>query len=315
MKTKTVDVGRITGFSSYELAVKNGSFTGTEQDYVNKEMNVYNDMKTYADDSITTMNQLVADITNSIVSGSTTIDLSEVVASRGTFNSLPDRLLDNDNSITTILARLQAITNGGSGTAGGDLIEDAYIDNNGYLVVKVKDSADNSIYGNIEMRNTGSQIQWRSVGFVEWQPLVRLQDLMPKFTNVIVNAIDSTDTPSGSITNIGNMHELVLNIPKGEDGVNGGQILDAEVNTDGELILTVSNSDYAIVSGGTTSPLPMLSIGTVTTVGPDVDASASITGTPTNPILNLEIPRGKTTRLTKAYVGTDGLLVFNYEEV
>lgn len=314
MKTKIVDVGRITGFSSYELAVKNGVFTGTEEEYVNKEINVYNNMKTYADDSITTMNRLIASITDDIIAG-TSIDLSEVVASRGTFNSLPERLTDSDSSIAVILSRLQAITSGGSGTAGGDLIEDAYIDNDGYLVVKVKDSADGSIYGNIEMRNNGSQIQWRSAGFVDWQPLVRLQDLMPKFTNVIVTAIDPSAEPSGFVNNIGDAHELVLNIPRGEDGVNGGQILDAEVNDNGELILTVSNSDYAVMDGTTISAFPMLSIGTVDTLGPDENASASITGTPTNPILNLGIPRGKTTKLTNAHVGPDGLLIFDYQEV
>ena len=40
---RKINVGRITGLSSYELAVKHG-FEGTEEDYVNKEQKIYNDM-------------------------------------------------------------------------------------------------------------------------------------------------------------------------------------------------------------------------------------------------------------------------------
>lgn len=40
---REINVGRITGLSSYELAVKYG-FIGTEEDFVAKEMNTYNKM-------------------------------------------------------------------------------------------------------------------------------------------------------------------------------------------------------------------------------------------------------------------------------
>lgn len=41
--TREINVGRITGLSSYELACKYG-FVGTEEEYVNKETDIYNKM-------------------------------------------------------------------------------------------------------------------------------------------------------------------------------------------------------------------------------------------------------------------------------
>lgn len=41
---REINIGRVTGLSSYELAVKNGAFEGTEQEYVDKEQKVYNDI-------------------------------------------------------------------------------------------------------------------------------------------------------------------------------------------------------------------------------------------------------------------------------
>ena len=41
---REINIGRVTGLSSYELAVKNGTFEGTEQEYVDKEQKVYNDI-------------------------------------------------------------------------------------------------------------------------------------------------------------------------------------------------------------------------------------------------------------------------------
>lgn len=48
------------------------------------------------------------------------------------------------------------------------------------------------------------------------------------------------------------------------------------------------------VTNGTNGATPNLQIGTVTTLQPDQQATASITGTPENPLLNFGIPQGQT---------------------
>lgn len=44
--TRDINIGRLTGLSSYELAVKHG-YEGTEEEYVNKENAVYNNVIMY----------------------------------------------------------------------------------------------------------------------------------------------------------------------------------------------------------------------------------------------------------------------------
>lgn len=44
---REINLGNLNGLSSYELAVKNGTFSGTEQDYVKKEQKTYDDMVAY----------------------------------------------------------------------------------------------------------------------------------------------------------------------------------------------------------------------------------------------------------------------------
>ena len=71
------------------------------------------------------------------------------------------------------------------------------------------------------------------------------------------------------------------------------------VSEDGEISWTQSASDTppepVNIMGpqGTTGATPNLQIGTVTTLDAGSDATASITGTPENPLLNLGIPRGE----------------------
>lgn len=50
MATREIRVGKITGLSSYQLAIKNGTFTGTLTEYLNKEQQYYNDMVAYGDE-------------------------------------------------------------------------------------------------------------------------------------------------------------------------------------------------------------------------------------------------------------------------
>lgn len=52
---------------------------------------------------------------------------------------------------------------------------------------------------------------------------------------------------------------------------------------------------------GDTGLTPSLSIGTVSTLEPEQSASATITGTPEAPVLNLNIPRGNTGTISNAY--------------
>lgn len=51
---------------------------------------------------------------------------------------------------------------------------------------------------------------------------------------------------------------------------------------------------------GATGATPNLTIGTVTTLDPDDDATATITGTAANPVLNLGIPKGDTGEVSQA---------------
>lgn len=45
--TREIRIGKVAGLSSYDLAVKNGTFTGTLAEYLNKEQKYYNDMVAY----------------------------------------------------------------------------------------------------------------------------------------------------------------------------------------------------------------------------------------------------------------------------
>lgn len=301
MKHKKVDIGRIAGLTSYELAVRNG-FIGTEEEYIQKEQKTYNDMVNYADDSKAEMNRLISSVTETLQSGE---GVAEVIASRGEYTTLEDRLDASDNTMDTILQRLSTVT-------GGDIVSDAVIDDEGYLVLSLKSASEDAVHGNIELRKTESQIQWRSNGYKEWTTLVYLRELMPRIDKINVNMIGYDEEPSGIIEGDPNHQTLTLNIPSGKDGA---QILDARLKEDGYLYMTVANNDTVLSKANEIiNGIPILSIGDVNTVDYDQGASASISGTPTNPKLNLNIPRGKTTKLNRAYLGDDGFLVFDYDE-
>ena len=47
---REINLGRIVGDSSYELAVKHGKFEGSEEEYVEKEQKVYDDMVKFCND-------------------------------------------------------------------------------------------------------------------------------------------------------------------------------------------------------------------------------------------------------------------------
>ena len=66
----------------------------------------------------------------------------------------------------------------------------------------------------------------------------------------------------------------------------------------------VVNLAFGIPTGpqgatGATGATPNLTIGTVTTLGPNASATATITGTAENPVLNLGLPKGQTGEVTE----------------
>ena len=84
----------------------------------------------------------------------------------------------------------------------------------------------------------------------------------------------------------------------GEAGQDGGYYAPS-VDADGNLTWTPSKADMPPVAGanikgpaGATGATPNLQIGEVTTLDAGSDATASITGTAENPLLNLGIPKG-----------------------
>lgn len=82
-----------------------------------------------------------------------------------------------------------------------------------------------------------------------------------------------------------------------QNNVQGIENIDVSANqTDNSFIVSVTDRDGNTVTSenlmGQTGSTPSLSIGTVTTTAPGSNASATITGTDENPVLNLNIPRG-----------------------
>ena len=57
---REINIGRVTGLSSYELAVLHGKFTGTEEEFVEKEMAIFNDISKAKED----VNTAVQDVKN-----------------------------------------------------------------------------------------------------------------------------------------------------------------------------------------------------------------------------------------------------------
>lgn len=66
MATREIRLGKVTGLSSYELAVQSGMFTGSLSDYLNKEQQYYNDMVTYGDQLKNSINTLVRPVTHNV---------------------------------------------------------------------------------------------------------------------------------------------------------------------------------------------------------------------------------------------------------
>ena len=97
---------------------------------------------------------------------------------------------------------------------------------------------------------------------------------------------------------------MSFGIPKGKDGTNGTDGISPSVSvtdiTGGHRVV-ITDKDGAKsfdVEDGATGATPNLTIGTVETLEPSESATASITGTPENPVLNLGIPQGERGEVT-----------------
>lgn len=100
---------------------------------------------------------------------------------------------------------------------------------------------------------------------------------------------DKGDTgATGAKGDKGDTGERGLTGPQGPKGDTGATGATGPQGIQGERGLT-----------GATGATPNLTIGTVTTLEPDASATATITGTAENPVLNLGIPRGQTGEVTE----------------
>ena len=122
------------------------------------------------------------------------------------------------------------------------------------------------------------------------EDLAKLADVLSEFLgfSVTVETL-AAGTPATGDYEAG---VLSLGIPQGETG-NGIQSI--VLNADYTLTVTYTNGQ-TWTSGsirGETGATPRLTIGTVQTLEPGQSATAEITGTPEDPVLNLGIPQGQ----------------------
>lgn len=109
---------------------------------------------------------------------------------------------------------------------------------------------------------------------------------------------------------------------RGETGATGNGIESVELNSDYTLTITFTDGTSYTTSSirgaqgpqGPTGQTPNFAIGTVSTLEPDQQATASIGGTAENPVLNLGIPQGQPgatpvmTGATSETAGTSGMV-------
>lgn len=128
----------------------------------------------------------------------------------------------------------------------------------------------------IELQNSGTAIQWRYVGDEAWTDLVQLSDLKGEKGDKGDKG-DTGDTgPQGPTGETGPQGPVG---PAGKDGAQGPKGDTGEQGPQGPK--------------GDTGATPNIQIGTVQTLDPGQQATASMTGTPENPVLNLGIPKGE----------------------
>lgn len=125
----------------------------------------------------------------------------------------------------------------------------------------------------IEIQNNGTAIQWRYAGDDDWTDLVQLSDI----TGAKGDPGDNGITPH--IGENGNWYLGDEDTGKPSRGEKGNPGDKGEPGDKGDP--------------GQTGETPNIKIGTVQTLEPGQQATASMTGTPENPLLNLGIPKGE----------------------
>jgi len=129
------------------------------------------------------------------------------------------------------------------------------------------------------------------------EDLAKLADVLSEFLGFSVTV--ETLAEGASATASYDNGVLALGIPRGNTG-NGIQGI--VLNADYTLTVTYTNGN-TWTSGsirGQVGATPHLTIGTVETLPPSQSASATITGTDENPVLNLSIPKGNTGEVSQA---------------
>ena len=125
----------------------------------------------------------------------------------------------------------------------------------------------------IELQNSGTAIQWRYVGDNAWTDLVQLSEITgPK-------GDPGEDGIAPTIGENGNWYLGEADTGKPSRGERGDPGQKGDPGEKGDP--------------GQTGATPDIQIGTVQTLEPGQQATASLTGTPENPLLNLGIPKGE----------------------
>ena len=125
----------------------------------------------------------------------------------------------------------------------------------------------------IELQNSGTAIQWRYAGDGDWTDLVQLSDITGAKGDPGENGITPTIGENG-------------NWYLGDDDT--GKPSRGEKGDPGQKGDPGEKGDP-----GPTGATPNIQIGTVQTLEPGQQATASMSGTPENPLLNLGIPKGE----------------------
>lgn len=159
----------------------------------------------------------------------------------------------------------------------------------------------------IELQKSTDYIQWRYVGDSKWNNLIALSDLkgangrgITKIEKTATSGL--TDTYTITYTDNTTSTFTVKNGADGEEGIGIQSVTKTATNglvdtytitrTDGTIAGTFTVTNGAKGNKGDTGATPNLTIGTVETLASGENATASITGTTENPLLNLGIPRG-----------------------
>ena len=167
-----------------------------------------------------------------------------------------------------------------------------------YFTIPVGDKGNNG--KNIEIQAGTTHIQWQLENDAQWNDLIEISELKggngitPNFQIGEVTTIESTAEATATITGTPEDPLLNLWLPKGKDGENNGsgeEITAPEIGDNGNWI--IGGEDTGKPSRGENGITPNLQIGEVTTVESMAEATATITGTPEEPMLNLWLPRGK----------------------